>query len=69
MRLTREELLKVRGIMLFSGYNKVPSFKLYWSSKSDIGNELVVFFILRDRFIQILHYLHFASTFDLNHEV
>ena len=39
--LSKEELLVVVGIMLFSGYHKLPRTRNYWEDAPDIGIDLV----------------------------
>lgn len=60
LRLTKDELEKVFGILLLSGYNQLPSARLYWSTDNDVRNSLVCASIHRDRFFLIIRNLHFA---------
>ncbi len=60
--LSEDELYKVIGILLLSGYNTLPSVKNYWSSENDMHNDLVTSAIPRNRFLTILRHLHVAHT-------
>lgn len=50
------------GILILSGYNKLPSRRMYWERKSDTYNHLVSNSISRDRFELIHRYLHFNDN-------
>lgn len=50
------------GILILSGYNKLPSRRMYWERKSDTYNHLVSNSISRDRFVLIHRYLHFNDN-------
>lgn len=64
LNLDKDDLLKVLGILLLSGYNHVPSFRMYWSSNIDLKNDLVASSMSRDRFLLIIKHLHFAHESD-----
>jgi len=39
--VTVDELKVVVGILLISGYNVVPRRRLYWSSETDVRNDMI----------------------------
>jgi DNA excision repair protein ERCC-6 len=57
-----EEMKMFVGILLLSGYNVLPGKRFYWESSDDVRNELVYKSMRRDRFIQIMKYLHFSDN-------
>lgn len=61
-KVTKEELKCFIGVLLVSGYNKLPGKRFYWDAGSDMRNEMVCAAIRRDRFIQIMRFLHFADN-------
>lgn len=61
--VTVEELYKVFGIFLLSGYNKVPNRRLYWSRQTDTHNLAVSQCGMGvNRFEEIVRSLHFADN-------
>jgi DNA excision repair protein ERCC-6 len=53
--------------MLFSiGYNVLPSRHLYWNSEIDVNNRLVSESMRRERFVQIMKYLHVVDVSHLD---
>lgn len=60
--MNEEDLLTFIGILLLSGYNKVPYRRNYWSNNEDTHNNLVSGAMRRDRFEQIMKYLHIANN-------
>ena len=62
--IQREDMRTFLGILLLSGYAKVPNFKMYWESGKDARNEIVSSAMSRDRFLLIKRNLHFCSTPD-----
>lgn len=67
-KVTKEELKCFIGVLLVSGYNKLPGKRFYWDVGSDMRNEMVCGAIRRDRFTQIMRFLHVAdnNTIDLS---
>jgi DNA excision repair protein ERCC-6 len=45
-----------------SGYNELPGRRFYWDSGMDTSIRMVCNAVRRDRFIQIMKYLHFADN-------
>lgn len=40
-RMTKTDLLKFLGKMIFSGYHTLPSYRMYWSKDEDEGVDLI----------------------------
>ncbi|KAK3878905.1 hypothetical protein Pcinc_016491 [Petrolisthes cinctipes] len=53
---------KFLGILLFSGYRKLPSEWHYWSLDEDLDTGLVRNSMPRNRYTEIKRYLHFANN-------
>lgn len=60
--VTVPEMYKFLGIVLASGYVKVPSKRFYWEAKEDTYNMLIANAMPRNKFEQILKYLHFNDN-------
>lgn len=58
LNLHIEELQSFIGINFLMGYNRLPSWKDYWSTSNDLGVNLVSGVMNRKRFLDILSYLH-----------
>ncbi|GBN80075.1 Chimeric ERCC6-PGBD3 protein [Araneus ventricosus] len=54
------------GILILSGYNTVPVKKRFWENASDLRNDLVYNAMCRDRFVQIMKYMHCADNTKIN---
>ena len=50
------------GILILSGYHTLPSRRLYWSVDDDARVDLVTKAMSRDRFEEILRFLHFTDN-------
>ncbi|KAJ8949798.1 hypothetical protein NQ318_000496 [Aromia moschata] len=50
------------GILIVTGYNELPGRNFYWDSKMDMKNSMVSDSMRRDRFRQIIKYLHCADN-------
>uniref|UniRef100_A0A0K8UM49 PiggyBac transposable element-derived protein 3 n=3 Tax=Bactrocera latifrons TaxID=174628 RepID=A0A0K8UM49_BACLA len=57
-----EELYTYFGILILSGYNKVPTTPMYWETESDVYNHLVAGSMARNKFEKIHRYLHFNDN-------
>lgn len=66
--ISREEMRCFCGILIVSGYDKKPSKKSYWDSGEDLTNVAVYKAMRRDRFIEIMKYLHCADNTQLKPE-
>lgn len=60
--ITADEMRCFIAILLISGYNTVPDRKHYWKNELDVRNELVVQSMRRDRFLQIMKFIHLADN-------
>ncbi len=57
-QITSNEIKCFIGILILSGYNSLPSKKNYWENESDVKNEIVSNNMRRDRFFQIMRFMH-----------
>ena len=64
--VTTEEVVYFMGIVIVSGYHPVPYRRLYWSVKPDVRNKLVFASMRRNRFDEIMQYLHLADNSKIN---
>lgn len=64
--VTREELRLFLAILLTSGYACLPQRRLYWSPSIDVNNTAISSAMCRNRFEQIMQYLHFADNTKLD---
>ncbi|KAG5875548.1 hypothetical protein JTB14_025762 [Gonioctena quinquepunctata] len=65
-KITIEELKCFIAILIVSGYDNKPSKKSYWDSGDDLRNTAVYNSMCRDRFIQIMRFLHCADNTKLD---
>ncbi|XP_055623368.1 piggyBac transposable element-derived protein 2-like [Toxorhynchites rutilus septentrionalis] len=65
-RVTVPEMYNFLGIVLVSGYVKVPSKRFYWEAKEDTYNMLIANAMPRNKFEQTMKYLQFNNNL-LNH--
>lgn len=56
--ITPNEIKTFIAILILSGYNPLPNKRLYWDNQDDTRNILVVNSMRRNRFEQILRFLH-----------
>ena len=54
------------GILLVSGYTKVPRRRMYWKLSTDTHNDAIASAIFRNRFMECLLYLHLADNEQLD---
>ena len=57
-----DEIKVFIAILIVSGYNQLPGKRLYWEKSEDVKNDMVYNAMRRDRFIQIMRFLHFADN-------
>ncbi|KAJ8948221.1 hypothetical protein NQ314_008458 [Rhamnusium bicolor] len=50
------------AILIVSGYNTLPSKRMYWDMNDDVKNILVSNEMRRNQFLQIQRYLHFQDN-------
>lgn len=60
--ITSNEIKCFIGILLLSGYNQVPSKRHYWEKDEDVHNILISNAMRRDRFFQIMRYIHCSDN-------
>ena len=60
--MSKQELFCFIGILILSGYHPVPFRRLYWSNQAAVYNHLVAESMRRNRFEEIIKYLHFADN-------
>lgn len=58
MNITYEEIHTVLGILLISGYHRLPSKRMYWQEDPDCKVSIVSEAMRRRRFEDILRYIH-----------
>ena len=63
--LTRSDIYQFIGILLFSGYHKVPKERDYWSAQIGLHVPFIVNAMTRNRYLQIKQYLHIADNRNL----
>ncbi|XP_049313796.1 piggyBac transposable element-derived protein 3-like [Bactrocera dorsalis] len=61
-QITSAELKVFIAILLVSGYNGRSTFKSFWSVDNDMRNEMVYLAMRRNRFEEILRFLHFEDS-------
>ena len=69
MEIFRPSVGEVRtflGILLLSGYHKLPQRWMYWSDDEDIGSALVKGSMRKNRFELFMQFLHFADNTNLD---
>lgn len=59
---TKEEMKTFIAILLVSGYSPVPRRRMYWSFDDDIRNEAVSKAMTRDRFEEMMRYMHISDN-------
>ena len=57
-----QEMRSLLGILLVSGYTKVPRRRMYWELSTDAHNDAIASAMSRNRFLECLRYLHFADN-------
>ena len=65
-KVSIEELYKYFGILLFSGYVKMPFRQMYWETKPDANCFLVSKSMSRNKFEKIHQYLHFNDNMNID---
>lgn len=64
--LSLEELKRFIGILLLSGYHKLPQEDMYWEQAPDTGVSIVFNSMSRNRFREIKRYLHLNDNSKLD---
>ena len=60
------ELKSFLAVLLLSGYIPYPRRSMYWEMSSDSRNTIVASLFTRNRFLDVLQYLHLANNNNLN---
>lgn len=61
-KISLDEMRCFLGVLLLTGYNELPSKRMYWDFKDDVKNEMVSKAMRRNRFLQIQRFLHCADN-------
>ena len=61
-----KEMRVVLGILLLSGYNRLPRRRMYWEQCLDVRNTVAAIAMPRNRFDECLRYLHFEDNQNLS---
>lgn len=64
--ISKGEMKCAIGILIVTGYNELPGRDFYWDSKMDMKNSMVSESMRRDRFRQIIRYLHCVDNLQPN---
>lgn len=64
--ISMSELKCFFGIMILSGYHALTSRRYYWDEHSDMAVEIVKNSMRRNRFEQIMRFIHFADNTQIN---
>lgn len=67
-QVTCDNIKVFMAILVISGYNRLPSRRMYWKKNPDIYNQLISESMRRDTFEQILACLHFADNMQMNED-
>ncbi|XP_018553228.2 piggyBac transposable element-derived protein 3-like [Lates calcarifer] len=62
LNLTEDELLTFYNILLISGYNTIPRWRLLWSDDYDVSNTAVKDAMQRNRFDEIMSSVHLVDN-------
>ena len=66
--VNKEELKVFIGVLLFSGYHRLPRERMYWSLDEDVSVPIINNSISRNRFHEIKKHLHFADNSKIDKE-
>ena len=64
--VSTEKLQCFIGILMLSGYCKLPSYKMYWEESIDVQQSIVKNAISCNRYREILWYIHFCDNSNIN---
>lgn len=65
-RISEEEIRVFIAILILTGYNTLPGQRRYWEAAEDMRNNMVCNVMRRDRFLQIMKYIHCADNTELD---
>lgn len=66
LNIKPEEVRIFLAILLVSGYCQVPRYRMYWEQSPDCHNSAISEAMSRNRFCQIMRYLHVCDNNELN---
>ena len=66
--VTRDSMLAVQGVLLLSGYNRLPRKNMYWEANPDCHNDLVSENVRRDTFDGVMEALHFTDNMEMTED-
>ena len=61
-----EDILLYSGVVIFSGYHRLPRRRMYWEQKDDSNVSFIADNIRRDKFERIHRSLHFADNSEID---
>lgn len=64
--VTKDEMKAFLGILIFTGYHRLPSQEHYWNRDEDLGVQCVKDTMPSKAFLKIKQYLHCANNNELN---
>ena len=67
--VSQDEMHVVLGVLLLSGYCRVPYRELYWADSPDVHNEAVSKSISRNRFREIFRFLHLRDNLQISDDI
>ena len=65
IQVSQQETRVFLAILIISGYNPLPSKTHYWATEKNFRNNAIYNAIRRDRFDDIMKYLHFHPNHNL----
>lgn len=63
--VSAHEMKGFLGILILSGYVQLPRRRMFWEQSPDVRNEIALKFMARDRFEEIMKYMHLADNSNL----
>ena len=67
-KVQANEIRAFIAILICSGYVDLPTRRMFWEQASDVCNELICSLKSRDRFEEIMKYIHFNDNTQLDPE-
>ena len=65
-KIDRSEMRLFLAILLVTGYNPLPRRRMYWENSPDVHNKAISDAMSRNRFEEILSYLHLSDNMNLD---
>ena len=60
-KTSKDEIKTFIGVLIFSGYHKLPQARLYWDTNEDTRTTFISKAISRERFKLLKKYIHFVD--------